>query len=198
MIDHDTNLSTLSDDELTTAINELSSALSAYQMKLWDCFKEREKRLIQKNANLRAIIDRVRDISNDGNINVNESINESSDNLPNSSTVIATISDNNSDTNGFCILSHIKPGRRIEFDDNNSLKSNASDHLDNGKDCDGRSIHTGDLVEVLTDSKNGKPFKSKEIVLVTYSTGNRVRLAKLDNRSIIGFRDSKNVRLVEK
>ena len=43
MIDHDTNLSTLSDDELTTAINELSSALSAYQMKLWDCFKEREK-----------------------------------------------------------------------------------------------------------------------------------------------------------
>ena len=198
MIDHDTNLSTLSDDELTNAINELSSALSAYQMKLWDCFKEREKRLIQKNANLRAIIDRVRDISNDGNINVNESINESSDNLPNSSTVIATISDNNCDTNGFCILSHIKPGRRIEFDDNNSLKSNASDHSDNGKDCDGRSIHTGDLVEVLTDSKNGKPFKSKEIVLVTYSTGNRVRLAKLDNRSIIGFRDSKNVRLVEK
>ena len=70
--------------------------------------------------------------------------------------------------------------------------------MDNGKDCEGRSIHTGDLVEVLTDSKNGKPFKSKEIVLVTYSTGNRVRLAKLDNRSIIGFRDSKNVRLVEK
>ena len=117
MIDLDTNLSTLSDNELTTAINELSSALSAYQMKLWDCFKEREKRLIQKNANLRAIIDRVRDISNDGNINVNESINESSDNLPNSSTVIATISDNKSDTNGFCILSHIKPGRRFEFDD---------------------------------------------------------------------------------
>ena len=70
--------------------------------------------------------------------------------------------------------------------------------MDNGKDCEGRSIHTSDLVEVLTDSKNGKPFKSKEIVLVTYSTGNRVRLAKLDNRYIIGFRDSKNVRLVEK
>ena len=118
MINLSTNISALSDDELTTAIKEVSSALTAYQTKLWDCFKEREKRLIQKNANLQAVIDRVRDISNDGNNNVNESVNESSDNFPNSSNVIATIADNNSDTCGYCILTQIKPeGPRFQFDE---------------------------------------------------------------------------------
>ena len=197
----------MSDDELTTAIKEVSSALTAYQTKLWDCFKEREKRLIQKNANLQAVIDRVRDISNDGNNNVNESANESSDNFPVHSNVIDTIADNvidtivdnNSDTREFCILTQIKPaGPRFHFDESDFIDSNASDQSVEGKDCEGRSIHIGDLVEVLTNSKNGKPFKSNETAYVTYFTGNRVRLSKFDNRSIIGFRDSKNIRLVEK
>ena len=156
MIDNETNLGTLSDDELSSAINELSLALSNYQILLLNCINEREKRHTEQVTNLHAIISHVRDIGNDGNIHENES------------------------------------------DDNISLSSNISDHSSAGKDCQGRSVYTGDLVEILTGSKNGKPFKSNEIALVRYSTGSRIRLSKLDNKSIIGFRDSKNVRLLDK
>ena len=94
MIDNETNLSTLSDNGLSSVINKLSSELSNYQILLWDCFKKREKRHIQNITNLQAIINRVRDISNKGNIHGKRSIDESLINCLNTPTVVLTISDN--------------------------------------------------------------------------------------------------------
>ena len=144
MIDNNTDLSELSDEELSSSLNGLSSALSNYQMLLWNCFNEQERRLTRRINTLQRIV--VRDICND---------------------------------------------------DNNFLTSNASENTNECKDCHGRPIQTDDLVEVLTPSKSGKPFNSNEIALVRYGTGNCVRLSKLENKSIQGFRDSKNVRLIE-
>ena len=58
-------------------------------------------------------------------------------------------------------------------------------------------MHIGDLVEVISGSKNGQPFKSKEKALVQYSTGSRIKICKLYDETIIEFCDSKNICLVD-
>ena len=57
-------------------------------------------------------------------------------------------------------------------------------------------MYIGDLVELLTQSKNGKPFKLKEKVLVTASTGFRILFCKTNNKKISGCRDGKNISLI--
>ena len=58
-------------------------------------------------------------------------------------------------------------------------------------------MHAGDLVEVISISKNGKPLKSKEKALLQYSTGSRIKLCNLYDETIIGYRNSENICLVD-
>ena len=60
-----------------------------------------------------------------------------------------------------------------------------------------RIVHTGDLVEVISGSKKGKPFKPKDQALVLHSTGSLIKLRNLYDENIIGYCDGKNIRLLD-
>ena len=206
-IDHEINISTLSDDELSSKIEDLSKTLSSYQILLWDCFEERERRHAQKVNNLQAVINIVRDISNKGNIHENESVDKSLNQCQNTSTAVLTIFEINSVTKEKHKLSRRKTKPNIDIENDIALPSNASgdstnlyryhehERIEEGEDYQGRLVYKGELVEILTGSKNGKPFTFKYKAVVKHSTGSCIKLGNFNDKSSIGFRDSKNIRL---
>ena len=90
----------------------------------------------------------------------------------------------------------------ISNDENSPSKTHSSSNIkitdkSAGNDCDGNYLYPGDLVEILSPSKNGTPFKYKEIAKVMKSPGEQIRLGSLDDGLVTGYRAGKNVRLKE-
>ena len=97
-------------------------------------------------------------------------------------------------------------GDKVEIEDACSLPSHCSGRSGDstnsydiplviGHDCAGNALCPGDIVEVLTGSKNGTPFKRKDKALVHFSPGVHIMLSKVDNNEMIGYRNSKNLRI---
>ena len=109
---------------------------------------------------------------------------------------VATISDHNNATESF------RKFPRVKSDENASLTSITSNETIDynsgiGFDHKGRRVNIGDLVEVLSGSKNGIPFKPNDKAFVMGASCNRIKLRKQDNENIIGWRDRKNISLID-
>ena len=108
MSDSEIDYDVLSDEELSSMIDEVTKNLSNNLHFLFDCIKEREHRHTEQIQFLQRMIETNTIVDNMG----------------------------------------------LHRETNN-------DRTPVGIDCRGRLVHTGDLVEVISESKKGKNFKSK-------------------------------------
>ena len=143
MSDSEIDYDVLSDEELSSMIDEVTKNLSNNLHFLFDCIKEREHRHTEQIQFLQRMIETNTIVDNMG----------------------------------------------LHRETNN-------DRTPVGIDCHGRLVHTGDLVEVISGSKKGKPFKPKDQALVLHSTGSLIKLRNLDDETIIGYRYGKNIRVL--
>ena len=160
--------------------------------------------------NLRHALDMISQISKDEIIRPEQLVQNQTIELQNTSAVASNLSDINKSQQKSQRMSNIdqKIKKHCDIQDDVTLSSNCSgDSIDSwktytnpvvlGNDCTGNTICRGDIVEVLTSSKNGTPFKRNDKAKVLISPGAHIMLSKVGNEEMMGYRSSKKLRITE-
>ena len=162
------------------------------------CLVEQRRRHGEELNKLRKALDKIGAISTEETSRTNKSVEVSTINCHNTSgESYKTPKKSPNHLSQFSNVVH-----NVESDDHRSLPSHSSGvsndcltHYFVGRDCDGNPLHSGDIVEVLSPSKNRAPFKYKDTTFVVISPGLRIMISRTDNEAITSFRDSKYLRL---
>ena len=175
----------LSNEELIERVKWSQNFMSS-------CIEELNKRHEVELKDLRKKLSKIGEISNAGSSPSKSSVKEGSINCLNTSTVVSTISESDK-----TVAYH------NDDEDCYSNDSNRSCPSDNyvftpqpvGNDCDGKNLYIDDIVEILSPSKNGIPFKSKDRAKILNSPGKQICVRSLKDASVTGYRSGKNLRL---
>ena len=212
LIIHDEHyeISSFSNDQISDSISEQMESIKSKQCLLKRYIDEQKKRHDVEVKNLRQVLNRINKISTEENICSKKSVENRTIELQNTLAVVSTLSDSDKTPKKSRKTSNLVQyvSQKIEIEDDHTLPSHCSgrsvdswnsypNNVVLGNDCKGNAICPGDIVEVLTGSKNGTPFKRKDEAKVHLSPGVHIMLSKVVNDQMIGFRSSKNLRITQ-
>ena len=160
------------------------------------CIVELDKRHEAEVENLRSKLSKIGQITSDGSSPSKSSVKERSINCPNTSTVVSTMSESEK-----TVAYHKDDTDDCSCDSHDSSRSGSRIFVPRpvGNDCDGNFLYPNDIVEILSPSKNGTPFRIKDKGRVLKSPGRKkgkqICVRSLENVSLKGYRSGKNLRL---
>ena len=210
MNDENYEISSFCNDQISDGIRELMESITSKQCLLKRYIDEQKKRHDAEVKNLRQALDRIGKISTEDTIRPNKSVQNQTIDLQNTLAVVSTLSESDKITKKSRKKSNLvqNVSEKIEIEDDHTLPSNCSgrsvdywksypNNVVLGNDCKGNAIWPGDIVEILSGSKNGTPFKRKDEAKVHFTPGVHIMLSKVGNDEMIGFRSSKNLRITQ-
>ena len=174
--------------------SELTDRVKWSQKHINHCIEELIKRHEEELKHVNKTLRKINKISNKGKSPSKLSVKERSINCLNTSTIISAMSDsektvcyNNDNSDCDSIGSY-----RSSMSYNNIFPTGSI-----GNDRDGKFLYAKDVVEILTPSKNGTPFKSLDNAMIMSCNGTKIWLRSVDDDSVTGYRLGKNLRLKE-